>query len=233
MQEQNEFGQILGEKIIGWQVARRPDGSKVLQGSYCYLEPINVLKHGSALFHSLSLDNKGETWTYLPYGPFADEKDFCVWLEQVSQEQDTQLYAIFNKEHQALGIAGYLRINPQHGVIEVGHLHYSRQLQKTPVATEAMYLMMKYSFDELGYRRYEWKCNSLNEASKAAARRLGFSFEGVFRQCNIFKNRNRDTAWFSILDSEWPQLNSRFSKWLADSNFDNDGKQRQRLSEIS
>jgi RimJ/RimL family protein N-acetyltransferase len=142
------------------------------------------------------------------------------------------LYAISNNNNLPIGIAGYLRINPEHGVIEVGHLHYSKLLQKTPAATEVMYLMMRYIFDDLGYRRYEWKCNSLNEASKNAALRLGFKFEGIFRQSNVFKKYNRDTAWFSIIDSEWIAIKERFHRWLDPNNFDAKGKQIISLSAL-
>src|SRR5690606_34325776 len=138
--------------------------------------------------------------------------------------------AILNRQTAApIGICGYLRINPTHGSIEIGHLHYSKLLKQTPAATEAMFLLMQYAFDTLHYRRYEWKCHSLNQASRRAAERLGFTFEGIFRQCNVFKGHNRDTAWFSIIDKEWPALKGKFQRWLRADNFDVNGKQLTRL----
>ena len=153
------------------------------------------------------------------------------WLHlTMAKEQDTLLYAILDSQnHVPVGISGYLRINPEHGVLEVGHLHFSKLLQKTPAATEAMYLMMEYAFGVLNYRRYEWKCNSLNQASKDAALRLGFTYEGTFRQSNVFKNHNRDTSWFSILDHEWPAINKKLRQWLEPCNFDAQGNQKTRL----
>ena len=145
---------------------------------------------------------------------------------------DTQLYAILNTDHMPIGIAGFLRINPEHGTIEIGHLHYSKLLQRTPAATEAMFLLMRYAFDDLNYRRYEWKCNSLNIPSIKSALRLGFKFEGIFRQSNVFKGHNRDTAWYSIIDSEWPALKDKLQHWLDPKNFDQDGKQIFSLGKI-
>ena len=181
------------------------------------------------MFNALKIDNKGESWTYLPYGPFENEKEFSDWLQKAKSEPDVVFYAILDKQSNPIGISGYLRINSEHGTIEVGHLHFSKRLQKTPAATEAMFLMMQYAFEELGYRRYEWKCNSLNQASCAAALRLGFKFEGTFRQSNVFKGRNRDTNWYSIIDSEWPALKEKFVRWLNPDNFDKQGNQITRL----
>ncbi len=224
MHEINQFNQIVGNLIENWSEAKNPE-HKVMKGEYCSLEPIDIDKHANKLLTNLSFENQGESWTYLPYGPFIDQGEFHSWLSATNAEQDTKLYAILNTKQEPIGIAGYLRINPKHGVIEVGHIHYSKLLQKTPAATEAMYLMMKYAFEELGYRRYEWKCNSLNETSRNAALRLGFKFEGIFRQSNVFKKRNRDTAWFSIIDSEWLEIKNRFLQWLRRENFDMNGKQ--------
>lgn len=231
-EQRNEFGQLVGESIKNWQPKSFPP-LRVMNGQYCILEPINIENHAVNLFDSLCLENQGESWTYLPYGPFDTLMQFQKWLIDTTSTQDTQLYAILDpKTKLPIGVAGYLRINPEHGVIEVGHLHFSTLLKRTPAATEAMYLMMRYVFDELAYRRYEWKCNSLNQASRNAALRLGFTFEGIFRQSNVFKNCNRDTAWFSILDSEWPVLKSRFEQWLDPSNFDEQGHQIIKLQAI-
>lgn len=229
MNEKNEFNQAVGNSIANWRCVEKP-AQKIMRGKFCFLEPIDVDKHAEKLFENLSIDNLGESWTYLPYGPFANNSEFCKWIKTITLEQDTQLYSILNNKNEPIGIAGFLRINPEHGVIEVGHLHYSKLLQRTPAATEAMYLMMSHAFDDLGYRRYEWKCNSLNEASRSAALRLGFKFEGIFRQSNIFKNRNRDTAWFSILDGEWPEIKEKFQRWLSPSNFHANGQQIQSLT---
>jgi RimJ/RimL family protein N-acetyltransferase len=230
MNEKNEFNQIAGHPVKNWQPVKMP-AQAIMQGKYCILEPINIDKHTEKLFENLLIENQGESWTYLPYGPFKNNDEFSAWIKATNAEQDTELYAILNIHHIPIGIAGYLRINPGHGVIEVGHLHFSKLLQKTPAATEAMYLMMRHAFDDLGYRRYEWKCNSLNEASRNAALRLGFTFEGIFRQSNVFKNRNRDTAWFSIIDSEWPAIKEKLQQWLDLKNFDSDGNQVKRLNE--
>src|SRR5579871_124777 len=227
----NAFGQPVGRIVDDWRAARTPD-AKSLVGAFCRVEPIDMAKHARGLFESLTQNNLGEGWTYLPYGPFEHFTDFSDWLLRTMAEPDIRVYAILSPEAKVLGIAPYLRINPMHGAIEVGHIHYSKPLQKTPAATEAMYLMMKHVFDDQGYRRYEWKCHSLNEASKNAALRLGFKFEGIFRQCNVFKGRNRDTAWFSIIDGEWPDLKQKFLRWLDPSNFDATGNQIRRLSEL-
>ena len=172
-------------------------------------------------------------WTYLPYGPFATLEAYRAWIEEVWSGSDPMFYAIVDTSTgRALGVAGYLRISPASGSIEVGHISYSPLLQRTPAATEAMYLMMARVF-ELGYRRYEWKCHALNAPSRAAALRLGFTFEGVFRQATVIKGRNRDTAWYSVIDEEWPALKEAFGRWLAPANFDEQGKQRIRLSALT
>lgn len=232
MLKKNEFDQITGNEVINWSAKERPTKTRI-NGTFCILEPIDINKHAKHLYESLLIDNKGESWTYLPYGPFQSLEEFKVWLERTSAESDVLLYAILDIKNQLpIGVSGYLRINHEHGVVEVGHLHFSKLLQKTPAATEAMYLMMLNVFDTLQYRRYEWKCNSLNKASWDAAIRLGFKFEGIFRQSNVYKNCNRDTAWFSIIDFEWPDLNKRFKLWLDPDNFDQQGKQKLSLSEI-
>lgn len=175
----------------------------------------------------------GSNWTYLPYGPFETLESYLDWMEKTCRGSDPQFYAIVDKSTgKAVGIASYLRINPAAGSIEVGHINYSPLLQQKPAATEAMYLMMKNAF-ELGYRRYEWKCDALNAKSRVAAQRLGLSFEGVFRQATMYKGRNRDTAWYATIDGEWPALKDAFEQWLAPSNFDEQGQQRQRLSDLA
>lgn len=197
-----------------------------MYGNYCTLEPFGYEKHGASLFSALQIDNNGESWAYLPYGPCATLAEFKTCMEKICDDKDTMLYSILDvKTQQPVGVCGYLRINSEHGVIEVGHLHYSKLLQKTAAATEAMYLLLRYAFDDLGYRRYEWKCNALNIPSRKSAERLGFTFEGIFRQCNVFKGHNRDTVWLSIIDSEWPAIKAKLEQWLVPNNFYNTGKQ--------
>ena len=204
-----------------------------MHGRYCRLEPLDVSKHAEQLFASNALDPHGANWTYLPYGPFESFADFRSWLEQQSSSNDPLFFAIVDPlSGEAIGVASYLRITPASGSIEVGHLNFSPKLQRTPAATEAMYLMMRHAF-ELGYRRYEWKCNALNEPSRKAALRLGLSFEGIFRQATVSKGRNRDTAWYAAIDKEWPALREAFEQWLSPSNFDAQGEQRVSLSVLT
>ncbi len=232
MQQKNYFGQTIGYQFKDWTSRQKPMKIK-LSGNYCTLEPLDIDRHSLQLFETFQLNNQGESWTYLPYGPFKTHQEFFNWLKIYDASEDPLFYAIIDlKTGHPVGLASYLRIVPEHGVIEVGHLHFSALLKRTAAATEAMYLMMKNVFDTLGYRRYEWKCNSLNQASRSAALRLGFQFEGVFRQSNIFKGYNRDTAWYSIIDSEWPALKIKFQKWFDPSNFDINGNQFSRLQEI-
>lgn len=229
MQEMNQFNQVLDEVIENWSGAKTPE-AKVLNGRLITLEPIDVQKHGAKLFESFLFNNKGDSWTYLPYGPFNAYPEFESWLKRLILEKDVLLYALIdNKRLTPVGVAGYLRINPTDGSIEVGHVHYSNHLKKMSGATEAMYLLMKQVFDDWGYRRYEWKCHSMNEGSRKAALRLGFQFEGIFRQSNVIKGHNRDTAWFSIIDKEWPALKKRFENWLHHDNFDENGIQIKKL----
>ena len=203
---------------------------KKLIGKYCFLEPINIRKHSKDLYKNFSLDKKNIIWTYLPYGPFKSYGSFKKWLKSFCLNKDPFFYAIYSKKHnQYCGMASYLRITPEHGSIEVGHINYSPILQNTTEGTETMYLMMKNAFEVLGNRRYEWKCNNLNSASKYAAERLGFKFEGIFRQMFIFKGRNRDTAWYSIIDKEWPNYKKKYLSYLKQSNFTKANRQRKRL----
>ena len=232
MHQKNQFGQLLGDPIENWTPRQKP-AKTIIQGSYSILKPIAINQHADKLFDVLAIDNQGESWTYLPYGPFDTLSEFKDWLAKTMSDNDTLLYAILDaKTQEPIGISGYLRMNPEHGVIEIGHLHFSKLLKQTSLATEAIYLMLRHAFDEYGYRRCEWKCNYLNEPSRRAAERFGFTFEGIFRQSYVFKNRNRDTAWFSMIDSEWPTSKEKFEKWLHPTNFDTAGKQILKLSEI-
>jgi RimJ/RimL family protein N-acetyltransferase len=219
---------MLGTKV-NFKKAKTPLSKKIL-GDYVVLEPINPTKHVTQLFNNFYQDKKNIIWNYLPYGPFKNIKDFKKWLLNSCMNKDPFFYAIYAKRHkQYCGMASYLRITPEHGSIEVGHINYSPLLQNTVEGTETMYLMMSNAFDQLGNRRYEWKCNNLNNASKKAALRLGFTYEGLFRQMNVFKGRNRDTAWFSIIDSEWKNLRKRYQKYLITDNFDQNFIQKQKL----
>lgn len=203
-----------------------------LKGKYCYVAPLNLERYGLDLFNAFQ-ESGDDSWKYLPYGPYHTFAEFQEGMQKIAQEPDTLLYTIVeNKTHAPIGIAGYLRINPDHGSIEVGHVHFSKRLRKTPAATEAMYLLMRYALGNLEYRRYEWKCNSLNLPSCRAAERLGFTFEGTFRQSNVIKEYNRDTAWFSIVDREWPLIKARLEKWLNPKNFAKNGEQILKLQEI-
>jgi RimJ/RimL family protein N-acetyltransferase len=198
-------------------------------GRWCRLEPLDPERHTSSLFAAYRLDGEGYRWTYLPYGPFADESSFRAWLAQMATKDDPLFFTVLDETGDAVGVASFLRISPETGSIEVGHIHYSPRLERTRAATEAMYLMMRRAFDELGYRRYEWKCDALNEPSRRAADRLGFTYEGTFRKHLVTKGRNRDTAWYSIVDTEWPAIRGAFESWLEPGNFDEKGVQLQRL----
>ena len=225
----NSFGQPIGRELPGWLPPPRPS-RRVLEGRFCRVEPLDVARHARPLYDANSLDPEGRMWTYLFSGPFGSFEEYRTWLEPRPASEDPLFFAFVDERRaQAVGTGAYMRIDPANGVVEVGHLAFSPLMQRTPVATEAMYLMMKYAF-ELGYRRYEWKCDALNAGSRRAAGRLGFTFEGIFRQAIVYKGRNRDTAWFSILDAEWPALDAAFQAWLDPGNFDADGRQRRSLA---
>ena len=220
----------IRELLDGWAPPERPDGAR-LDGNFATLERLNASSHASAI-HGANFQDDA-IWDYLPYGPFRTARDYSAWVQSVSAGVDPLFYAVFDKERgRWAGVASYLRIAPNMGSIEVGHINFAAQLQKTRAATEAMYLMMKWVF-QAGYRRYEWKCDAANLASRQAAERLGFSYEGVFRQATVVKGRNRDTAWFAMIDSEWPALERAFERWLRSDNFDSGGQQRTRLSELT
>ncbi len=224
--------QPIGFALDNWKPPPYPP-HEPMTGRFCRLEPLDSSRHGASLYESNALDAEGKIWAYLPYGPFEKFESYLGWLNDCSHGKDPLFYAIIdNATGKAVGVASYLRITPASGFIEVGHINYSPLLQQTPAATEAMYLMMNRAF-ELGYRRYEWKCDALNAGSRAAALRLGLSFEGVFRQATVYKGRNRDTAWYAAIDREWPELKDAFSRWLDPVNFDGRGKQRLRLSDLT
>ena len=228
----NHFGQPVGFLVDDWQARPRPPKSG-MSGNYCRVVPIDLQLHAAELHQAYAKDLEHRIWTYLGYGPFDSLEDFKAWMKDYCFGSDPLFHAIIESESSmALGVASYMRIQPEFGVIEVGHINFSPALQRKRASTEAMYLMMQRVFDELGYRRYEWKCDALNAASRKAAERLGFTFEGVFRQATIYKERNRDTAWYSIVDTEWPALKNAFQCWLNRENFDSNGRQIQRLSEF-
>jgi RimJ/RimL family protein N-acetyltransferase len=207
-------------------------GPVTLRGRTVTLEPLNAERHAAALWEALR--GHDELWTWLPYGPFATEFDLRRHIEEKQAATGFVFLAIVPAATGlAEGWASYMRMEPAHGVIEVGYVLFAPSLQRTAAATEAMFLMASHVFDQLGYRRYEWKCNAENLPSRRAAERLGFTFEGIFRQHMILKGRNRDTAWFSMLDREWPARKRALEAWLAPENLDDEGRQRRSLAEIA
>ena len=222
----------VGAPLPGWRPPPFP-GRATLTGRTCRLEPLDPARHADDLFAANADDRDGALWRYMSYGPFTDAAVYRAWLAASSAAADPQFYAVVDAATgQAQGVASFLRIDPANGSIEVGHLCFSPRLQGTVAATEAMALMMARAFT-LGYRRYEWKCNALNDASRRAAQRLGFSYEGVFRQATVSKGRNRDTAWYAAIDGEWPALEAAFARWLDPGNFDPAGRQRVALSDLT
>lgn len=231
-QVENRHGQPIGAPLPEWSPPGFPEKQSIA-GVYCVLEPLDADVHAKSLFDANAQDVDGKNWTYLPYGPYPVFEEYYQWMNSVCASEDPQFYAVSLKTNgMSVGIVSYLRIAPANGSIEVGHIHFSQLLKRSPAATEAMFLMMKRAFD-LGYRRYEWKCDALNAASCSAAERLGLSFEGVFRQAVIYKGRNRDTAWFAAIDSDWPGLGRAFVEWLEPNNFDENGQQRISLRELT
>ncbi len=225
----NELGQPVDHPVADWTPPPRP--SRVsMAGRYCRLDPLAV-EHAEALYAAHGRDAEGRNWTYLPEGPFDTVDGYRAWVWTAAISPDPLHYTIITDDG-PVGTASLMRSNPEAGSIEVGYITFSPLLQRTRAATESMFLMMKWSF-EAGYRRYEWKCNSLNGPSRSAAMRLGFSYEGVFRQHLIVKGGNRDTAWYGATDSEWPALKAAFETWLDPSNFDTDGQQKQSLSDLT
>jgi RimJ/RimL family protein N-acetyltransferase len=221
-----------GRPVPDWTVRPAPPRT-AMQGRFCRVEPLDIERHAAELFAANQLDTGGSNWTYLGVDAPDTLDKYVAWLRKLTAGDDPLPQAIVDQASgKAVGIATYMRIDRANGVIEVGNINYSPLLQRKPAATEAMYLMMRRVFDELGYRRYEWKCDSLNAASRAAAARLGFQYEGTFRQLVVYKSRNRDTAWFSIIDSEWPALKVAYEQWLAGENFNADGRQRRGLAEL-
>ncbi|MHB8589242.1 MAG: GNAT family N-acetyltransferase [Candidatus Dormibacteraceae bacterium] len=215
---------------LDWRSARQPQRAP-LEGATVRLEPVDPARHAEDLF--TASEGAPALWDYMAYGPFANQQEFSAWLKERAASDDPLFYAVVDRASgEARGMASYVRIVPEHGVIEIGHIWFAPALQRTRQATEAIYLLARHAFDDLGYRRFEWKCNALNLSSRRAAERFGFVYEGVFRQHMVIKGRNRDTAWFSILDGEWPVVRGAFEAWLSPQNFDESGRQRRSLSEI-
>lgn len=220
----------VGPVVEGWSERARPVRSTIA-GTWGRLEPLDAKKHGHELW--VAVEGHDSVWTYLGYGPFAGEEAFLVWLQSREELTDPLAYAVVDvASGKALGVLTLMEIRPAHGVIEIGHVFFSPVLQKTRAATEAVFLAMRHVFDDLGYRRFEWKCDGLNAPSRAAAIRFGFTFEGLFRQHMVIKGRNRDTAWYSIVDGEWPKVKAGFAAWLAPGNFDADGRQKAALADL-
>lgn len=231
MSQHNHFGQPIGDALPDWQPRPAPQ-RHTLQGRLCYLEPL-AGKHAEALFAAHQLAPDTRSWTWLLREPDSSVEEFSAWVASVAELSDPLHFAVIDRQTRLpVGSLALMRIDANNGVIEVGHVHFSPLLSRTAMATEAHWLLMRYAFDTLGYRRYEWKCNSLNEPSRRAARRLGFHYEGRFRQALVIKGHNRDTDWFSIIDAEWPQIDSAMQRWLASDNFSADGQQIRTLESL-
>jgi RimJ/RimL family protein N-acetyltransferase len=232
MTRTNEYQQPIGEPVIDWKARERPARIHI-DGRHCRLEPVDVERHATDLFEAYNAASDGSDWTYLFVGPFTEFDAFRDYLTKAAASNDPLHYTVIDKTSgKAVGTLALMRIEPVHGVIEVGSVTFSPLLKQTRISTEAQYLLMRYAFDELGYRRYEWKCDSLNAPSRKTALRLGFEFEGIFRQAIVYKGRNRDTAWYAIIDRDWPRVRQAFERWLADDNFDAGGKQRASLAQL-
>jgi RimJ/RimL family protein N-acetyltransferase len=219
--------------IVDAAPAQRPRRTP-LAGRYVDVVPLDAAEHGDQLYAAALSADPATHWTYLSFGPWPERSAFDAWLRACQGSADPFPYALHDRASgKAAGMASYMRIEPQHRVIEIGSIWYAPSLQRSRAATEAMYLLAKHAFETLRYRRYEWKCNSFNEPSRRAALRLGFTYEGLFRQHMISRGRSRDTAWFSMLDSEWPARRQAFERWLAPENFDAEGRQRRSLHALA
>jgi RimJ/RimL family protein N-acetyltransferase len=217
----------VGFPVPGW-TARKAPPRTAMEGTYCRVEPIEAERHGRELF--TAYEGAADNWTYLAQDAPADFDEYRTWVEKVSTGNDPLFHALIEKEGgRAVGTAALMRIDAANGVIEIGSINYAPALKRSRAATEAIFLFMRRVFDELGYRRFEWKCDRLNAPSRRAALRYGFTFEGIFRQAIVYKGRNRDTAWFSMIDREWPKLRERYARWLDPDNFDGQGRQRMSL----
>ncbi|SCS97098.1 GNAT family N-acetyltransferase [Staphylococcus caeli] len=225
----NEFNQPIGEIVSNFTKLEAPS-VKVIEGQYCRLEKLSNV-HTEDLYQYFIAEEDASNWTYLPDNQPQDYNAFESYIAPMVISKDPYFFAIIDKStSQAVGLLSFLRIDQDNGVIEVGHIHYANILKRSRIATEAQYLLAKYVFDTLGYRRYEWKCDALNEPSIRAAKRLGFKLEGIFHQHKIYKNRNRDTCWLAMTDHEWYNNKPKFEKWLSPQNFNEKGEQLSHLS---
>jgi len=228
MTRRNPHGQPIGAPLPDWRPCP-PLPKDPMRGHFCDVVPLHP-DHAADLHKAFAADRTGTLWTYMPVGPFDDAASYTDWVRDAARSNDPLFFTIIDKsDGTPVGVASYLRIKPDVGVAEVGFITFAPRLQRTVAATEAMYLMMARTFD-LGYRRYEWKCDALNAPSRRAAERLGFTYEGTFRQATVYKGRNRDTAWFAITDQEWPRLHVGFTRWLQPENFDDTGQQVSKLN---
>jgi len=227
----NAYQQPVGPAVPDWTPRQAPQRISI-SGHYCRLEPLDAQRHAAELHASYTQAMDGRDWTYMFAGPFDDLESYRRYVEKITAASDPLHYAVIDLDSaRAVGTLALMRIDTTHGSIEVGHVMFSPLLKRTPISTEAQYLLMQHVFAALGYRRYEWKCDSLNAPSRRAAERLGFQFEGIFRQHLIYKGRSRDTAWFAVTDQDWPWLQRAFTAWFAPGNFDAQGRQRRSLSE--
>ncbi|QOL13403.1 GNAT family N-acetyltransferase [Dickeya dianthicola] len=228
----NEYQQPIGKALPDWQGATLP-GGQPLVGRYCRLERVDVERHAADLYDAYQDAHDLRDWTYLPVGPFDTFEAYRIYLTATTTLTDPMHYAVVDLvSGKAVGTLALMRIDALNGVIEVGYVTYSPRMKRTRLSTEAMSLLLKYVFEDLGYRRFEWKCDSLNAPSRAAALRYGFTFEGIFRQAIVTHQRNRDTAWHSIIDSEYPALRAAYTQWLDEHNFDEEGRQIEKLTEL-
>ncbi|WP_424978535.1 GNAT family N-acetyltransferase [Leisingera sp. S232] len=232
MERINEYGQPVGASLEGWGGAAHP-GHKAMLGTYAKLVPLDPVTHTQDLFSAYREDPKAAIWTYMANGPYNTASGLQNWISQVSGSDEQPFFAVVDQnDNTAKGVASFLRIDPLQGVMEIGSITFAPGLQRTRVATEAIFLMMQRALGELGYRRLEWKCDALNAPSRRAAERFGFTYDGLFEQAVIYKGRNRDTAWYSLLDKDWAPVERGFLAWLAKENFDGAGQQCQRLADF-
>ena len=221
----------LGPRL-NWSPVQRPD-RRPLQGRYVTLEPMDAARHADALFEAAEGEGSDPLlWRYLPYGPFGDLESFRSLIEKNSASDDPLYFTVVPEGGTPAGQATFMRMDPANGVIEIGHIWFGGSIQRSPATTEAIYLLAKHAFDNLGYRRLEWKCHARNARSRRAAERFGFTYEGTFRNHTVVRDRNRDTAWYSIIDEEWPAIRDAFEAWLSPDNFDAHGAQRRSLEDI-
>lgn len=228
----DRFGQPIGAPVPGFTPPARPPRT-AMRGAYVDIEPLEIERHAPSLFRAQAEDRDGRRWTYLAFEQPATETAYREFLASVAGGDDPLFHAIVDRASgDAVGLCSFLRIEPRNASIEIGHLNFAPRLSRTRGATEAIFLLMRRAFAELGYRRFEWKCDALNDPSRRAAMRFGFTFEGIFRQATVYKGRNRDTAWYSIVDGEWPALERAYMRWLAPANFDAAGAQHESLGSL-